>query len=754
MLPCRAANHADSEVQHATSSKQQQHDSGIVTADDSWNAVSKVRKNRQHKSVSIKKPDMPPSDWYNEPASRQDHATAGPVPWTVSPFSTLQSARARVDAVCNAQAGWDDSTADAAAAHATSIWDTDSRANSTWAGFRSGTVSCPMPARLRAWSSSTSHGPQDSYSRREQALAETDAVPRRSGLICHYCYQLGHIHTNCLALQADSAKPRSRNDFTMHRCRYCGQYGDIAKQRRGPGLIHHPELLSKPAHRNARSNPAPAVLHSAGSAATYPGARDPDVSSTQCQQYSDTHEPAPHAAPAVESQQSAHGAGSVPQLLSLGSDAHDEVKDSMSCGTNHDPFAKAVQEQQNGWDESIANAPLAALPPKPCPTSRTPYVPLPPKPSPSRRTPKITSHSAWQDDSQGTGPAPARCPAGACPAFPPGIIQPAMALPPSPDPGTEPTHTSPGHQAFTAHLSAPLPRPRPQTQQQSSPVSHGSPRGSLRRFTRSQPPARIRYEPPDQPASPASMPAWRQTQQSPVSSNVPAVKDDRRFLTAANQGFSAPSNNSASKPTAMQSRVDFNRPACHMLTPARAAAETARHASEDLTQDAVPCPASENLIHDGVPACPGTSNFTPAALLQGDDKSEEEAMAFAVQASLADEETQVPGNALVPTWLSAAQSGLASASAQQGTGLRNATGEYNCFLNVIIQCLWHCASFRHAVMQWPKAVYQDNEIASALVDLFQAFAQRAQGHSHQEVDPTLLRQALSRLPGGKFRVGE
>lgn len=58
----------------------------------------------------------------------------------------------------------------------------------------------------------------------------------------------------------------------------------------------------------------------------------------------------------------------------------------------------------------------------------------------------------------------------------------------------------------------------------------------------------------------------------------------------------------------------------------------------------------------------------------------------------------------------------------------------------------------HADMQWVSM--QDNEIASALVDLFQAFAQRAQGHSHQEVDPTLLRQALSRLPGGKFRVGE
>lgn len=27
-------------------------------------------------------------------------------------------------------------------------------------------------------------------------------------------------------------------------------------------------------------------------------------------------------------------------------------------------------------------------------------------------------------------------------------------------------------------------------------------------------------------------------------------------------------------------------------------------------------------------------------------------------------------------------------------GLQNDTGEYNCFLNVIIQCLWHCQSFR------------------------------------------------------------
>ena len=30
-------------------------------------------------------------------------------------------------------------------------------------------------------------------------------------------------------------------------------------------------------------------------------------------------------------------------------------------------------------------------------------------------------------------------------------------------------------------------------------------------------------------------------------------------------------------------------------------------------------------------------------------------------------------------------------------GLRNETGEYNCFLNVIIQCLWRCADFRQQV---------------------------------------------------------
>ena len=49
---------------------------------------------------------------------------------------------------------------------------------------------------------------------------------------------------------------------------------------------------------------------------------------------------------------------------------------------------------------------------------------------------------------------------------------------------------------------------------------------------------------------------------------------------------------------------------------------------------------------------------------------------------------------------------------------------------------------------------QESEIASALVALFQAFAQQAEGQGHQEIDPTPLREALSRIPGSKFGVGE
>ena len=39
-------------------------------------------------------------------------------------------------------------------------------------------------------------------------------------------------------------------------------------------------------------------------------------------------------------------------------------------------------------------------------------------------------------------------------------------------------------------------------------------------------------------------------------------------------------------------------------------------------------------------------------------------------------------------------------------GLQNEAGEYNCFLNVIIQCLWHCQQFRHGVLGLPPGLIQ------------------------------------------------
>ena len=31
--------------------------------------------------------------------------------------------------------------------------------------------------------------------------------------------------------------------------------------------------------------------------------------------------------------------------------------------------------------------------------------------------------------------------------------------------------------------------------------------------------------------------------------------------------------------------------------------------------------------------------------------------------------------------------------------LQNETGEYNCFLNVVVQCLWRCAAFRSGLLR-------------------------------------------------------
>lgn len=98
-------------------------------------------------------------------------------------------------------------------------------------------------------------------------------------------------------------------------------------------------------------------------------------------------------------------------------------------------------------------------------------------------------------------------------------------------------------------------------------------------------------------------------------------------------------------------------------------------------------------------------------------------------------------------------------------GLRNEAGEYNCFLNVILQCLWHCRDFRQQVLSWPPELVAADAVVGALHGLMaelqqhQAAAAGAEG-SQQEgdrgsvVDPSRLRAALADVPGSAFGQGE
>lgn len=131
----------------------------------------------------------------------------------------------------------------------------------------------------------------------------------------------------------------------------------------------------------------------------------------------------------------------------------------------------------------------------------------------------------------------------------------------------------------------------------------------------------------------------------------------------------------------------------------------------------------------------------------------------------------------------------ASDSAQRaegpGAGLRNLEGEYNCFLNVVIQSLWHLPPFSRAVQDSAKGggawrgngrgdEDPDAEVAAALRDVFRAMDQSngsvADSNAHQPradsgdsngtphadvgavqnaVAPTALRKALAVLTQGR-----
>ncbi|TVU48283.1 hypothetical protein EJB05_07913, partial [Eragrostis curvula] len=87
-----------------------------------------------------------------------------------------------------------------------------------------------------------------------------------------------------------------------------------------------------------------------------------------------------------------------------------------------------------------------------------------------------------------------------------------------------------------------------------------------------------------------------------------------------------------------------------------------------------------------------------------------------------------------------------------GAGLKNAAGEYNCFLNVIIQSLWHIRRFRDAFLK-TSSLHKHVEDPCAVCALYEIFidlskAEKGQGEA---VAPSSLRMALSKsYPNSKF----
>ncbi|XP_022727644.1 uncharacterized protein LOC111283379 isoform X3 [Durio zibethinus] len=89
-----------------------------------------------------------------------------------------------------------------------------------------------------------------------------------------------------------------------------------------------------------------------------------------------------------------------------------------------------------------------------------------------------------------------------------------------------------------------------------------------------------------------------------------------------------------------------------------------------------------------------------------------------------------------------------------GTGLQNEVGEYNCFLNVIIQSLWHLRRFRDEFLRRSTSDHVhvgDPCVVCALYEIFTALNISSTDARREPVAPSSLRIALSNLyPDSNF----
>uniref|UniRef100_A0A803L904 USP domain-containing protein n=1 Tax=Chenopodium quinoa TaxID=63459 RepID=A0A803L904_CHEQI len=89
-----------------------------------------------------------------------------------------------------------------------------------------------------------------------------------------------------------------------------------------------------------------------------------------------------------------------------------------------------------------------------------------------------------------------------------------------------------------------------------------------------------------------------------------------------------------------------------------------------------------------------------------------------------------------------------------GAGLQNEIGEYNCFLNVIIQSLWHLKRFREEFLRRSPSEHVhvgDPCVVCALFDILTALSVASDDAKGEPVAPTALRIALSnKFPDSSF----
>ncbi|XP_052197827.1 uncharacterized protein LOC127804830 isoform X2 [Diospyros lotus] len=84
-----------------------------------------------------------------------------------------------------------------------------------------------------------------------------------------------------------------------------------------------------------------------------------------------------------------------------------------------------------------------------------------------------------------------------------------------------------------------------------------------------------------------------------------------------------------------------------------------------------------------------------------------------------------------------------------GAGLKNDVGEYNCFLNVVIQSLWNLRRFRDKFLSRPTSTHVhvgDPCVVCTLHETFNAVSAACEKVGSESVSPTRLRIALSNLP--------